>query len=452
MSVGDELQQVLTDAVTEHGVPGAAAGVVVGDEVHVATHGVANVDLPTPIRPDTLFQVGSISKTFTSAAVLLLVQDGLLALDDPVAKHLPDLAAATDLDLDTITVEHLLSHQAGFDGDHLFVERLADDLGALRTARRLFPPGTGFSYNNAAFSMAGAIVEQVAGQPFESVVRERLLRPLGMRSATFRADDAITFPVAAPHWVHEGTPHVLRRAGWQPGWELGPLDRAAGGLVASVEHLLTWCGLQWTGATPDGDEVLSQVSLDRLHAPVIRADVQEDVGLDWFGRGAGDDRTVSHGGVTVGYVSELVVAPRRQVGVVALTNATNGASVNQRVRRWALERLAGIVEVDPQPDTGAPADLTGLEGRFVHSFAELVVTRGQDPGTVVVSPEARDVAGWQPPLDAPVTVTPCAAADSTIDVVSVGAPGPVRVARFGLDAAGRAEWLLWGLRRAPRKG
>jgi CubicO group peptidase (beta-lactamase class C family) len=114
----DGLSQALRDAAGAHGVPGAVAGLLVGDDRYIAAHGVTNVEYPRPASSATLFQVGSITKTFTSAAVMVLVQEGLLALDDPVARHLPDLGAATGLDFEAITVERALSHQTGFDGDH----------------------------------------------------------------------------------------------------------------------------------------------------------------------------------------------------------------------------------------------------------------------------------------------------------------------------------------------
>src|SRR5687768_6412494 len=136
----------------------------------------------------TLFQVASITKTFTSTAILLLAEEGKLSLDDPVGKHLPTLRDETGLDTDAITIEHLLSHQAGFDGDHLFVGRVPEGLDQLATARRLFEPGTGVSYNNAAFSIAGEVITAASGTPFESFVKERLLEPLEIHGY-FTADE-----------------------------------------------------------------------------------------------------------------------------------------------------------------------------------------------------------------------------------------------------------------------
>lgn len=446
MPIAEELAAVLGRAVAEHGTPGAAVGVLVGDDVHTASCGVTHVEHPQAVGPATLFQVGSITKTFTSAAVMVLVEEGALALEDPVGRYLPDLGAATGLDFEAISVERALSHQAGFDGDHLFVQR-EEDIEALAGARRLFPPGGGFSYNNAGFSVVGAVIEAVAGQSFESFLRARLLRPLGLVSATFRADEAITNQVAMPHWVFEGIPHVLRKAGWQPGWELGPVDRPAGGLVASVEHLLAWCRFQRTGTALDGTAILQPESLRRLHTPVVQADCVEGIALDWSVRTVDGVRSIGHGGTTAGYQSDLVIVPECDVAFVALTNATNGSSVIQAVRRWALERFSGMKERDPEPDTTVAVDPSRFAGSFVHPFARLTVTASEESNRVVVTSTKReDVDGWQPPLEPPLTLAFFAADHA----VTVDAAGPARIARFGFDMDGRAEWLLWGGRRAPR--
>jgi CubicO group peptidase (beta-lactamase class C family) len=448
MSIEDELASTLADAATAHHVPGATAGILVGDDCWTAAFGITNVDHPAPVTPASMFQVGSITKTFTSAAVMLLVQEGKLALEDPVALHLPELGPATGLDFDAITVERALSHQLGFDGDHLFVRREWDDLTVLEGARRHFPAGSGFSYNNAGFSIAGAVVAAISGQAFEEFVRERLLLPLGMPAAGFTADEVITYPVMSPHVVLGDQAYVIRGAGWQPGWELGPVDRPAGGLIASVEHLMTWCRFQATGLALDGSEILTPESLERLHTPVVNADALDDIALDWFVRDVDGVRSIGHGGVTAGYVSDLIIVPQRSFACVSLTNATNGASVNDAVRRWALQRFAGIDERDPEPDATLTIDADRFTGQYVHSFAMLNVDPGAAPGTVTVTQTARgDVdGGWQPPLDPPYTL-----AFFTDDhAVTVDPPGPPRVARFGFDDDGRVTWMTWSGRRAPR--
>ncbi len=435
------LEEVVAEAVAAHHVPGMVAGVWSGGEATVVAHGVASVETEAPLRPDTLFQIGSVSKTFTSALVGLLVAEGRVSYDDPVARHLPDLAAALApaVDLEAVTVEHLLSHQVGFDGDHLFTHPGATlaDLGA---ATPLFAPGEGHSYNNAAFSLAGALVAAVEGEAFVDVLGRRLLGPLGMRTACVSADEAITRPVALPHLVVGDEAAVLRRAGWQPGWELSELDQPAGGLVASVEHLLRWGRFQLDGRADDGATVLDDAARARLHTPVVEADQVAGAGLDWEVRVVDGVTTVGHGGLTVGYSTSFVVVPEREVVVACCTHATNGAAVNQAVRRWLLEEVAGLVWRDPEPDPDAVVDPAVL-GRYLGSFGVLTVEATDAPGQVRVSSEVRDDLGWpRIVVDPPATF----ALTGPSDAVSIGGPGPARLLRFG------DGWLHLGGRRAPK--
>lgn len=436
--VSGSLAAQLCDLVELHRVPGAAAGLVVDGEVHTACVGVTNVEHPLPVTDTTLFQVASITKTFTSCGIMLLAEEGRLSLDDPVGKHLPSLREATGLDTDAITVEHLLSHQAGFDGDHLFVGREPEDLGQLATARRLFAPGTGVSYNNAAFSIAGEVIAAVSGRSFESFTRERFLEPLGI-VGFFTADDAITHRVAAPHFVVGDDVAVIRGGGWQRGWELAPIDRAAGGLVTSVDGLLKWARFH----LDDGGGLLSKESLDRMHAPLVWLDRFIGIGLDWFVQG----RAADHGGLTIGYCSTLVLVPDTDLAVVCLTHATNGGAVNQAVRRWALAEHAGIVERDPEPDPSIEIDASRFEGRFLSPFAQLTITAGDAPNTLTVTSAKReDVDGWKPPPAPPMTM-------AFIDdrhAVTLDAPGPQAWSQFGFADDGRVEWLTWNSRRAVR--
>ncbi len=445
MSTDDALDEVLREIAEDLAVPGATVGVLVGGDTHVATYGETNVEYPRAVSPATLFQVGSISKTFTSALMMMLVEDGLISLDDPVARHLPTLASETGLDTESITIEQLLSHQSGFDGDHLFTHDTTAGLAALVGARRLFDPGDGFSYSNAGFSIAGAVIETVTGAVFNHLVRDRLLHPLGMLSATYFADEAITYDVAAPHWVYDRKGYVIRGAGWQPGWELEPIDHAPGGLIASGEHLLTWCRFQRDGMASDGTALLSQESLTRLHSPVIQANFRTGIALDWFVRTIDGVATYGHGGLTAGYASDLLVVPDRDFAFVALTNSTNGGTLTRRMREWALAHYAAITESDPTPNPADGPDPASVTGRYIHPFALLDVTVGPDPGTIVVTPVRRtDDVSYQPPLDPPTT---CGFVDR--DTIVTLDDGPASVGTFGSNGD-TAAWLTWHDRRAPR--
>jgi CubicO group peptidase (beta-lactamase class C family) len=427
MSLAGELATVLAEHASARGVPGACAGIIIDDEVVTASYGVTSIEDPVPVNSATLFQVGSITKTFTSAAIQLLADDGALAFDDPVAKHLPELGATTGLDANAITIEHLLSHQSGFDGDHLFAQKSAD-VAELRNARRLFEPGAAYSYNNAAFSIAGLVIEEVSGEPFERFMRQRFFKPLGMHSACFRADDAIVQRVAMPHVTIEGTPFVIRRMGWQPGWELQPIDWPAGGLIASVEHLVQWCRYQWT----------NEAQL-RLHTPVVNAHAINDVALDWVVRRSNSPVTIEHMGSTAGYLSDLVVVPSARIGFVGLTNSTIGDAMNTAVRRWALERVAGIREEDPVANASSAPDASTFVGKYLGAFWDLDVAEGTATGTFVLTATPRADCVWQVPA-ATMTFGFC----DPENAVTIDETAPVQIARFG------DGWMLFGGRMSPK--
>ena len=450
----DALEVAVTEIAGRHGVPGVAVGVLHGDERAVVGVGVTNTELPLPVDGATRFQVGSISKTITSAAVMLLVEGGQVDLSAPASTYLPDLdlrgSEHTGIDLSAVTVEQLLSHRSGIDGDHFLVHG-GHSIEQLRDARRLYDPGEGYSYSNAGFTLAGAVIESVSGQAYEQFVRSRLFEPLGMGASTFRADDAITYGVAAPHFVYDGDAFVLRGIGWQPGWELVPIDHPAGGMISTVDDLLLWSRFQWTGTAADGTPLLSADSLARLHRPVTRESVLDEIALDWFVRDHDGLLTIGHAGVTVGYISDLLVATDAELGVVILTNATNGDGVIHEVRRWVLREVVGVE--DPRPSL--PADPiqvpSTLPGRYGHAFADVIVAAGDEPGTLVISEERRtDTEGWFPPTEGEPQLATIFAEDQAV----VAGEGSPRILRFGDGhsgtSGGHGPWIQWRGRRALR--
>ena len=138
----------------------------------------------------TLYQIGSITKTFVALAIVQLVEAGKLDLNAPVRTYLPDLRTKTPEVAANVTVRHLLTHTAGWDGD-LFHDTGSGEDALTRYAKvlaeqpQILPLETAVSYNNASFSLAGHLIEQVTGQPFETVIKERIFAPLGMADAYF---------------------------------------------------------------------------------------------------------------------------------------------------------------------------------------------------------------------------------------------------------------------------
>ncbi|HRC77110.1 MAG TPA: serine hydrolase domain-containing protein, partial [Kouleothrix sp.] len=185
-------------------VPGVAIGVTDGDREHVAGLGVTSIDNPLPVDADTLFQIGSTSKTITATAAMRLAEQGRLSLDAPVREYLPDLRLADEGVAARVTLRHLFNHTGGWAGDYF------DDLGGgddalariverMRDLPQLTPLGEVWSYNNAGFYVAGRVIEVVSGATFERTIDELVLAPLGMRRSLFFAGDIMTYRFAAGH-------------------------------------------------------------------------------------------------------------------------------------------------------------------------------------------------------------------------------------------------------------
>jgi len=189
MAAIDELAQGLAPTIertmAEFRVPGVAFTVASADETHSRHFGVTHLAHPLEITDETIFQVGSISKIFTGTTVMRLVENGVLDLDVPVRRWIPDLVLADPEAASGVTLRHLLQHTGGWHGDYSADTGRGDD--ALERMRPLIaaapqrtPLGSHYHYNNLGFVLAGLVIQTAAGKPFETVVRELVLAPLGL--------------------------------------------------------------------------------------------------------------------------------------------------------------------------------------------------------------------------------------------------------------------------------
>ena len=182
------ISEKLPALLAEHKVPGAAIGVYAGGEVFDFASGVLSHATGVEATADSVFQIGSITKTWTATLVMQLADEGLLDLDATVVEYLPDFGLADSEAARTMTVRQLLSHTAGFEGDIFTDTGWNDDcvekyVATLKTDPQLFPPGEMFSYNNAGFCVLGRIIEVLRGKPFDQALREHLFAPLGLTHA-----------------------------------------------------------------------------------------------------------------------------------------------------------------------------------------------------------------------------------------------------------------------------
>ncbi|MEO6397957.1 MAG: serine hydrolase domain-containing protein, partial [Tepidiformaceae bacterium] len=201
-----EVAAIARSEMERRTVPGLAVAVLHDGAVYAEGFGVTNIEHPLPVDADTLFQIGSTSKTFTATALMQLVEEGLLELDAKVRDYLPTFELQSDEDAERLTVRHLVSHHGGFVGDYFRDTGRGDDalgkiVAKMANSPQLLPAGTAFSYSNAGFYVLGQIIATLRGIPFESVIRERIFEPLGMAHSTYFAEEAIVHAVAAGHIV-----------------------------------------------------------------------------------------------------------------------------------------------------------------------------------------------------------------------------------------------------------
>src|SRR3954462_5739579 len=216
------LQDKLTELGERLEVPGVAVGVLVEGEEHYAFHGVTSIDNPLPVDETTYFQFGSTGKTYTATAMLRLVEQGKVDLDAPVRTYLPEFALKDEDVAATVTVKQLFNHTAGWEGDMMDDTGDGDDAIEKYVARmikleQVTPLGATVSYNNAALSVAGRIIECVTGMTYEKAIRELLLKPLGMTETLFFPNEIMTRRFVVGHTRKDETGEVtISRPWWLP--------------------------------------------------------------------------------------------------------------------------------------------------------------------------------------------------------------------------------------------
>ncbi|BCJ35807.1 serine hydrolase [Actinocatenispora thailandica] len=340
-------------------VPSLIAGVVrAGTLVHVAGAG----EVPTPTA-DLQYRIGSISKTLTAALVLRLRDAGALALDDPLAAHLPGTPVGA------VTVRQLLGHVSGLqrepDGD--WWERSAGGdvealLAGLDAGKLAGPPFAGYHYSNLAYGLLGALLTRAAGQPWWQLVRDQLLAPLGMTRTSYQP----TEPFARGYVVHPwlGT---LRE---EPRHDAGAMA-PAGQLWSTVGDLTRWAAFLADPATAGGETVLAATTVDEMAVPVAISDLESwtaghGLGVELWRRG--ERVYLGHTGSMPGYLAVLVVHRRSRTGVVAFANAYT--MLGSGIGGFGIDLLTTVLDNEPEPVSPwrpgepAPAEVAPLTGRW----------------------------------------------------------------------------------------
>lgn len=428
-------------------VPGASLGALFDGHAYTASFGVTSVADPLPVTDETLFQIGSTSKTFTATALMQLVEQGAIGLDEPVRTYLPDFRLASEADASRLTLKHLVTHHGGFDGDYFAGDRNArgDDALALFVAGmqkspQRTPAGYTFSYSNAGLYVLGRIIEVVTGQPFERVIRKRIFEPLGMSLATYFPEYALPHRIAAGHIVTTRGPVVARP------WHVPRAIAPGGGIISNVVEQLQYAAFHvGDGSTPGGARVLEPATMAFMQRPHATAgSMCDSIGVTWMLSEIGGANFVFHGGATNGHLSSFELAPSKGFALTLLTNADTGRGLRPFVSELLRHYFLGIRPPNPPTMPLDESTLLQYAGHYEQAIARLDVTA--DGSDLVVS-EAPALFR----TDNALSVPPVHAVPVTPDCFAITA-GDRRgeTIEFLRDPAGRIEWMRWDGRISRR--
>lgn len=461
----------LVEAMRRNRVPGAAIGILAGDREEHATFGVASLSSLAPVTTDTLFQIGSLTKTYTATTIWRLMDEGALALNAPVRTYLPDFRLADESVAAEVTVGHLLDHTAGWYGDEGFDTGDADDAIARYVTERLpdlpqiFPLGAFVSYNNAAFSLQGRLIEVASGTTYDAALENLLLGPLGLTSTTLDQTVVRQRPYADGHGAMPINGRDVLTV-QTPLWLPRSVD-PAGGIWSTTRDVLRYARFHLAAGTAGaptgtvtGAGIVSGESLLRMREPVMDAPgLPISMGRNWFVQDIGGTSVFLHNGDTAGQHTEFLAVPEHGFAFVLLTNSTGGGLAAMQVLDAALasypglEALSGkagltqafLVPADA-PTVDLPAEtLVEYAGRYADpGSVHTVVVRG---GVLEMTSEVIEAPGTFQPAIQPLPSLPVTVAFLGEDEGVVN--GVVRQP-FVRDAAGRVGWLSSGLRLIPR--
>jgi CubicO group peptidase (beta-lactamase class C family) len=315
-------------------IPGLALAVVKNGKVVFAKgYGIASLELPVPLSLETVFQAGSIGKQFTATAIMMLVEEGRIRLDDRIGTYLGPVPAAWK----DITVRHLLTHTSGLTGyPRDFDQRrdyTEDELLRIIEAQPLaFAPGERWEYSNAGYVTLGVLIHRVTGVFYGDFFREKLFKPLGMTTARIISEAAIIPNRAAGYIVYNG------RIVNQP-WIAPTLNRTAdGSLYVTVLDLAKW------DAALYGDTLLRRPTLEQMWTPVILNDgTPAPYGFGWYVTKANGHRLIEHEGAWQGFNANISRYPDDKITVIVMANIKSART------QMISHRIAGMYEPTVAP-------------------------------------------------------------------------------------------------------
>ncbi len=346
----ENLDQTLIGFINEHKLPGLAVGVIRdGELVYSKGFGFANLKEKTPVMPETVFRIGSISKTFTTAGIMQLWEQGKLGLDDPVNDYLKDYKVLhKDPNAPPVTFRHLITHTSGI-GEVRALKDALMPVGGLGAKPEDPPmplgeyyqgllrpevyPGQKWAYANHAYATLGQLVEDISGQPFGEYMVEHLFTPLGMHKSDYFLTERVRSDLASAYEFKKGR--------YEPVKFLRIEVPGAGSIFSTVNDMAKYVeALMNRGANRHGHYVKPE-TFDVMVTPQLDLDprLNMNIGLYFALTQFENHRIIWHNGGWPGFSSSMWVAPDDKLGIVVFTNTSSGAPdmISMKVLREMLD-------------------------------------------------------------------------------------------------------------------
>jgi CubicO group peptidase (beta-lactamase class C family) len=343
-------------------VPGLAVAIVKDGEVVLAKgYGLRDVPRNLPVTPETLFAIGSATKAFTVMSLAVLVDDGKLDWDTPVQAYLPRFALQDECASAGMTPRDLVTHRSGLPRHDLVWYNAPLTRVELFERLRYLEPNADFrskwQYQNLMFLTAGYLAGEIAGRPWEDLVRARIFDPLGMTSSDFSVlESQKTADFAKPYTEKEKKPAEIPFRNIDA---VGP----AGSINANLNDMVRWVKLQLSDGSLDGRRVVGAANLEQMHEPqMVMRERERDpeiilrtYAMGWFVESYRGRKRVHHGGNIDGFSAMVTFLPAERIGVVALANM-DGTPLPEIVCRVAVDRMLGLEPIDWSARLKARAD------------------------------------------------------------------------------------------------
>jgi CubicO group peptidase (beta-lactamase class C family) len=366
-STRNDLARRLAASIERHKVPGASAAVFRDGQWEVAAAGVTNVTTGVDVTPETVMHIGSITKVLTATLVMQLVDEARVELAAPLKRYVPDFHVADRDATERITVEMLLNHTSGIDGEYFpdggpDAQRIEDAVPLIARQGQIHAPGAELSYCNAGAVLAGYMVQRLLGRSWYTLVEERIFEPLELRHSVVQPANALLHRASVGHYLNDDGTHTRTSFAFlNP--SLAPAGTTA---MLSATDLATFAwALMNEGVGANGHRLLSATSARGMHR---QSAAWRGVGGGGFGLGwmTMDNGVVGHDGGGPGIVSWLYADPVAKTVAAVLTNAAHGSVADEITAPLYeaagarppgaeyddLEKQATDARVDPRPYVG----------------------------------------------------------------------------------------------------